>query len=56
MGDTSPELETDLVDPTADAGRPADDGQVFEAIRLLTEANRIQRDPGIEERLVALRH
>jgi hypothetical protein len=56
MGDTSPRLETELADPMADAARLADDGQVLEAIRRLTHANRMQRDPRIEERLVTLRH
>jgi hypothetical protein len=56
MGDTSPQQETELADPMADAARLADDGQVLEAIRLLTDANRMRRDPRIEERLVTLRH
>jgi hypothetical protein len=56
MGDTSPQLETELADPMADVARLADDGRAFEAISLLTDANRMRRDPRIEERLVTLRH
>jgi hypothetical protein len=54
MGETH--LEIDVAGVLADAARLARGGHGVEAIRQLTEANRAQRDPALEERLVTLRH
>jgi Phytanoyl-CoA dioxygenase (PhyH) len=56
MGNTSPRLEMAVPDLFAEAARLVNDGRGLEAIRRLTEANRAQRDPEIEERLVTLRY
>ena len=45
-----------MTDPLARAARLQREGRPFEAIRILTEANRNDRDAKIEERLVTLRH
>ena len=56
MGDSSPDLERDVVNVLADATALVRDGRGSEAIRLLTETNRVHRHPEIEEHLVAVRH
>jgi Phytanoyl-CoA dioxygenase (PhyH) len=56
MGNTSPHLEMAVPDLLAEANRLADDGQALDAIRRLTEANRVHGDAELEERLVTLRH
>jgi hypothetical protein len=56
MGNSTPHLEMAVPDLLADADRLANVGQGVEAIQRLTEANRVRRDPQIEERLVTLRH
>jgi Phytanoyl-CoA dioxygenase (PhyH) len=55
MGDSSPDLDHDVASALADADALVRDGRGSEAIRLLTEANRVHRHPQTEERLVALR-
>jgi hypothetical protein len=56
MGGPAPELEHDVMTVLADAVVLVRDGRGMEAIRLLTEANRVHRHPQIEEHLVAIRH
>jgi hypothetical protein len=57
MRDRSPHLEADAVDGLlAEADRLAGAGHGLQAIGLLTEANRAQRDAALEQRLVGLRH
>jgi hypothetical protein len=56
MGDSSRDLDHDVANALADAAAVLADGRRSEAIRLLTETNRLDRHPQIEERLVALRH
>jgi hypothetical protein len=56
MGDSSPDLDHDVASALADADVLVRDARGSEAIRLLTEANRVHRHPQIEKHLVALRH
>jgi hypothetical protein len=57
MGDHSPrDLDHDVANALADAAALERDRRGSEAIRLLTETNRVRRHPLVEERLVALRH
>jgi hypothetical protein len=56
MGETSPHLAMTVEDLMANADRLASDGHGLEAIRLLTDANRVRPEPLVEERLVTLRH
>lgn len=56
MGDSSPDLDHNVVYALADADVLVRDGRGTEAIRRLTEANRVHRHPQIEEHLVAMRH
>jgi hypothetical protein len=54
MGDSCPHVERDVSSALVDA--LVRDGRGLEAIRLLTETNRVHRHPQIEEHLVSLRH
>ncbi|HEY6416307.1 MAG TPA: hypothetical protein VIX41_08720 [Acidimicrobiales bacterium] len=56
MGDTSPQLRIDVGDLLAGMSRLAADGRGLEAVDRLTAANRAERHPMIEKRLVTLRH
>jgi hypothetical protein len=56
MGDSSADLESNVLKGLADANGLVRDGRAMDAIRLLTEANRVHRHPQIEEQLVAMRH
>ncbi len=49
------DAEDGTADPRAEADRLVASGHLVDAIRVLTEANRVRRDPAIEQRLVELR-
>jgi hypothetical protein len=56
MNGAGPYFPIDVQDRLHHADRLAAEGQGLDAIDLLTEANRLRREPLIEERLVTLRH